>query len=249
MTSLTAASHPVLLLLHGLGANGAVWHDVVELARAAGWRDILAPDLAGHGGGARHPDYTFATKARALADHLDPARRYVILGHSLGGAVAVQLADAAYGLSVDRVIAVGVKAGWTEDEVAIAARLAQKPQAMFETRDEAIERYLKVTGLYGLVPHEHPSVQQGVTNTDDGRWHTTVDPRTVGAGKPEMARLIAASTAPVLLARGAEDPVCTEDMLAELEAELGLPPHVTLPGLGHNPHVQDPAAVVGLLPG
>lgn len=237
----------MLVLLHGLGANGAVWEGVVDRARAAGWTDILAPDLAGHGSGKRQDGYTFASKARALADHLDHGHRYVILGHSLGGVVAVEIADPAYGLTIDKVVGLGIKAAWRPEEVEAAARVAAKPQAMFETRDAAIERYLKVAGLYGLVPHDHPTVEQGVTEVGDGRWSTTVDPRTTGAGKPEMLTLIRRSAAPVVLARGSEDQVCTEEMLTELDAAAGLDPHITLPGLGHNAHVEDPEAVFGLL--
>ena len=52
----------------------------------------------------------------------------------------------------------------------------------------------------------------------------------------------AACRARVVLARGEADPMVTADQLAELQPEA-----VTLPRLGHNAHVEDPAAVLRLL--
>lgn len=48
--------------------------------------------------------------------------------------------------------------------------------------------------------------------------------------------------APVVLARGEHDPMVTGEQLAQLDA-----PTVTLPGLGHNAHVEDPEMVIRLL--
>ena len=38
---------PTLILLHGLGVNGAVWHPFVEALRWPG--RVVIPDLRGHG--------------------------------------------------------------------------------------------------------------------------------------------------------------------------------------------------------
>jgi pimeloyl-ACP methyl ester carboxylesterase len=57
-----------------------------------------------------------------------------------------------------------------------------------------------------------------------------------------MPQLLARSQAPVTLARGQHDPMNTDDQLARLGAAT-----VTLPGLGHNAHVQSPELSVTLL--
>jgi len=66
-----------------------------------------------------------------------------------------------------------------------------------------------------------------------------VDQRAFGVGAPDLPGLLAACRAEVVLARGADDPMVTA-------AQLG-PGAVSLPGLGHNAHVEDPAAVLALL--
>lgn len=84
------------LLLHGTGASAHSWGDFLPLL--AEHHDVLAPDLPGHGfseplGGAKEPP-TLPGMARALAallEELDFAPR-VIIGHSAGAALALQLA-------------------------------------------------------------------------------------------------------------------------------------------------------------
>jgi pimeloyl-ACP methyl ester carboxylesterase len=82
------------------------------------------------------------------------------------------------------------------------------------------------------------------TATGEGSgWRLAQDPRTFGVGVPDMAGLLAAVSCPVVLARGEHDPMVTHEQLAAL-----VPDAVTLPGLGHNAHVEDPAAVLALVP-
>ncbi len=57
-----------------------------------------------------------------------------------------------------------------------------------------------------------------------------------------MAQLLARSQAPVTLARGQRDPMNTDEQLAGLGAAT-----VTLPGLGHSAHVENPELSVTLL--
>lgn len=83
---------PPLVLIHGLGASGADWEGQVP-AFAARYH-VIVPDLRGHGGSARRGEYSvpqFARDTWALLDHLGLSR-CAVLGHSMGGAVAMQMA-------------------------------------------------------------------------------------------------------------------------------------------------------------
>ncbi|MFB6720807.1 alpha/beta fold hydrolase [Kribbella sp. NPDC056345] len=218
-----------LVLLHGLGATGRVWD---------GWaQPWLAPDLPGHGRTGALERYTYESMTAGVAEALPVRRGLVVVGHSLGGVLALELASGRYGVQVDRVIALGVKVSWTDDELAKAAALARKPVAWFESRDEAAVRYLKVSGLQGLVDPADASVDQGLLKVD-GRWRLAMDPAAFGVGAPKMPELIAAAQADVVLARGELDPMNTDTELAALHDHT-----VTLPGLGHSAHVQNAAAI------
>ncbi|MEU4391907.1 alpha/beta fold hydrolase [Kribbella sp. NPDC023855] len=218
-----------LVLLHGLGGTGRVWDEWAQ--------PRVAPDLPGHGRAGALSRYTFESMAAAVAEVLPVRRELVVVGHSLGGVIALELASGRYGVQVDRVIALGVKVSWSVDELAKAAALAQKPIAWFETRDEAAARYLKVSGLQGLVDPASEAVDSGLLEVG-GRWRLAMDPATFGVGAPKMAELIAASQADVVLARGELDPMNTDAELAALHDQV-----VTLPGLGHSAHVEDPSAL------
>lgn len=225
------AGEPLLLLLHGLGATGDVWSGwAPTLARHWPGR-WLAPDLPGHGGSAPLPEYTFDALAEALLPLVPAGGRTVALGHSLGGVVALSLAAR---VPLAAVVGLGIKAVWTPEDLDRARSLAARPVTWFDSRDEALARHLRVSGLAGLLPDDHPAAQHGIRE-QDGRWRLTLDPRAFAVGAPDLPTLIAKSATQVTLARGEHDPMNTDAQLTRLGV-----PAVTLPGLGHNAHVEDP---------
>jgi pimeloyl-ACP methyl ester carboxylesterase len=235
------SGEPLLLLLHGLGATGDVW---------GGWRPLLArrwpgrwlaPDLPGHGGSPPLATYTFPGFAAAVAGVVQPGSAVVVLGHSLGGVVGLALASGRFPVRVQAVIGLGIKVAWSDEDLDRARAVAGRPPAWFASRDEAAARYLRVSGLAGLLPAGDPAVDAGLRE-QDGRWRLAVDAGAFAVGAPDMAQLLARSQAPVTLARGEHDPMNTDEQLALLGATA-----VTLPGLGHNAHVESPEVAIALL--
>jgi pimeloyl-ACP methyl ester carboxylesterase len=229
------------VLLHGLGATGDVWH---------GWSPFLArrwpgrwiaPDLPGHGGSPPLAAYTFDDLAAAVAGLVRPSARVVVVGHSLGGVVGLTLASGSFPVAVQAVIGLGIKVAWTEEDLDRARAVSGRPPAWFASRDEAAARYLRVSGLAGLLPASDPAVEAGLRE-QDGRWRLAMDPGAFAVGAPDMAKLLSRSRAPVTLARGEHDPMNTDEQLALLGA-----PTVTIPGLGHNAHVESPELSTNLL--
>jgi len=235
------SGEPLLVLLHGLGATGDVW---------AGWQPLLArrwpgrwiaPDLPGHGGSPPLAGYTFDGFAAAVAGAVQPGAPLVVLGHSLGGVVGLALASGSFPVPVRAVIGLGIKVAWTDEDLGRAQAVARRPPAWFASRDEAAARYLRVSGLAGLLPADDPAVDAGLRE-QDGQWRLAMDPATFAVGAPDMAQLLARSLAPVTLARGELDQMNTDEQLAGLGAAT-----VTLPGLGHNAHVENPELSIALL--
>jgi pimeloyl-ACP methyl ester carboxylesterase len=235
------AADQTLLMVHGLGATSRVWD---------GWRRLLderwpgrwlAPDLPGHGSAAPLPSYGFDSMAAAVAQSLPTDRGVLVIGHSLGGVIGLELATGRYGVQVDRVIALGVKVAWTSGELDKAAALARRPVAWFDTRSEAAARFLRVSGLENLLEPDDDAVDHGL-RSEDGRWRLAMDPATFGVGAPDMPGLLKASQAEIVLARGELDPMNTDEQLLSLHDKVA-----TLPGLGHNAHVENPDAVAALL--
>jgi 3-oxoadipate enol-lactonase len=84
----------VVLLLHGLGNSGIDWEFQVPALLAAGYR-VIRPDFFGFGHSARprtgYGPEAMAKDVQALLDNLDIAQAHLV-GYSMGGAVAYQLA-------------------------------------------------------------------------------------------------------------------------------------------------------------
>jgi pimeloyl-ACP methyl ester carboxylesterase len=243
VTDLHLARHvtggdPVLLLLHGLGATGEVWHGLLERNWPA---EVIAPDLPGHGRSPRLPEYTFDTMAASVATLIEPGRKVVVLGHSLGGVLALKLADGTYGIDVRAVCGVGIKLSWSAAELAKAAELAARPERVFATRAEAVDRWLKVSGLVGLVPADSRRVDAGVEEVADG-WRVRVDQRAFGVGAPDVPALLTATKAETILTAGQHDPMSPRAELLDVAPEA-----TVLPGVGHNAHVENPLSLWPIL--
>ena len=94
VTYTTAGTHgPVVVLLHGIAGCGHTWDAVID--DVATKARVIAPDLLGHGESAKpRGDYSLGAYASGLRDLVaalghDAA---TIVGHSLGGGVAMQFA-------------------------------------------------------------------------------------------------------------------------------------------------------------
>jgi pimeloyl-ACP methyl ester carboxylesterase len=87
-----AGSGAPLVLLHGIGASGEDWgFQVPSFARR--YR-VITPDLRGFGLSEKSGNYGVATFARDIWQLLERlgVERFHLIGHSMGGAVALQMA-------------------------------------------------------------------------------------------------------------------------------------------------------------
>jgi pimeloyl-ACP methyl ester carboxylesterase len=88
-----AGRGPRLLLLHGLGCDHRTWLPVLDALSKH--FTVIAPDLLGHGRSAKpRADYSIAGYANGVRDLLTVlgVDRVTVVGHSLGGGVALQFA-------------------------------------------------------------------------------------------------------------------------------------------------------------
>jgi pimeloyl-ACP methyl ester carboxylesterase len=84
---------PVLLLVHGITGNARQWDEVMPLL--AQHYQVIAPDLLGHGESAKpRGDYSLGAYAAGIRDLLITLghKRATVVGHSLGGGIAMQFA-------------------------------------------------------------------------------------------------------------------------------------------------------------
>jgi len=120
-----AGSGPAVLLIHGIGDNSTAWEPVHS--RLARRFTVIAPDLLGHGQSDKpRADYSVAAYANGMRDLLGvlDVEKVTVVGHSLGGGVAMQFAYQ-FPQLVDRLILIG--AGGVTKDVNVALRFASLP--------------------------------------------------------------------------------------------------------------------------
>jgi pimeloyl-ACP methyl ester carboxylesterase len=233
----------LLLLLHGLGATGAVWDRLLPLVETSWPGSWAVPDLRGHGRSVTEPPYGYAVHAADVAELAVAlgAARVTVLGHSFGGVVGAVLAGGWFGVEVTGVVAVGVKIDWTADEEARARAMAARPPQVVATAAEAAARHLRLAGLDGLVAPEDPVARAGVREVDGG-FAAAFDPRAFGAVGPPVEEVLSRAVAPLRLAAGSADPMVGLAAMRRVD-----PDAVLLDGAGHNAHWESPDAVWSLL--
>lgn len=120
-------SGPALLLIHGIGDRSDTWLPLIPILA----RDytVIAPDLLGHGQSDKpRADYSVAGYANAMRDLLSvlDIERATVVGHSLGGGVAMQFAYQ-YPERCERMVL--VSSGGIARAVSPFLRLAAAPNA------------------------------------------------------------------------------------------------------------------------
>ena len=122
---LREGSGPALVLVHGVTSGSATWERAISLL--ARDHTVIAPDLLGHGESAKpRGDYSlgaFAAGVRDLLAALD-IETATVVGHSLGGGVAMQLAYQ-FPERVERLVL--VSSGGLGREVSFVLRAASLP--------------------------------------------------------------------------------------------------------------------------
>ncbi|MEU7980937.1 alpha/beta hydrolase [Micromonospora sp. NPDC049081] len=200
---------PAVLMLHGSGpgtTGSGAWAATAQ-ALGPSWR-MLAPDHAGFGGtpapaGSRGGLRLWTRQAAGLMDALG-IEHYAVVGHSMGGAVALALA-AAYPRQVTRVVAVSTMGAPGAPLSADLDALWAAPAGPVGARDMLSRLFLDQT----LVTDEAVAARADAMRAGAAayaalfpppraRW---VDDLTLGA------RTLAAIRAPVLLVHGADDRV------------------------------------------
>ncbi|MFH1679494.1 MAG: alpha/beta hydrolase [Candidatus Eisenbacteria bacterium] len=144
---------PGLVFIHGLGSYGRCFRHAPDDARLRG-RAMLFPDLAGFGESPAPDGFAFtmeeqADAVSALARSAGLAR-IAIVGHSMGGAIGVLLAERWKGEVTHFVSAVG---NLIPEDCFMSRRMIEKDEAAYEASGfEALKRALRPGGPEALGP-------------------------------------------------------------------------------------------------
>ena len=258
-TATSDPSNPVLVLVHGIAGSSQTWEEVMPaLART---HTVIAPDLLGHGESAKpRGDYSLGAYASGLRDLLAVLGhdRATIVGHSLGGGIALVFAYQ-FPERTERLVL--VNSGGLGKDVSIALRAASLPGSeivlplLFSTplvrMGGAIAGALGRLGLRGGPDMEE--IARGISGFCDVATRTAfvhtvrgvIDP--LGQRVSARDRLYLAHGMPTLLVWGDCDRIIpVEHGRAAAELIEGSRLEV-FSGAGHFPHRDDPVRFVEIL--
>jgi pimeloyl-ACP methyl ester carboxylesterase len=235
----SGSGEPTLVLLHGVGATGAAFDRLVEALRWPG--RVVVPDMRGHGRSPHARHYGMGHHAADVAELFDPGTPLHVVGHSMGGAVALVLANGFYSVKVEKVSAFGVKTEWTADELTKGEAFAASPVRWFDTREAAAERFLKVSGLFGHIGIDDPATDSGIV-AENGRWRLAADNATLRAAGTTASQMAAWIKAPYQIFCGGNDPMVKVENL-----RVFAPDAFTVGDGGHNPHIEYPQEVAAAI--
>jgi pimeloyl-ACP methyl ester carboxylesterase len=253
----TAGSGPVVLLVHGLLDSGRTWRKLAP-ALALGHR-VIAPDLLGHGesDGPTGVDYSLGGHAGILRDLLDAldVERVTIVGHSLGGGIAMTFAYH-YPERVERIAL--VSSGGLGRGVSSPLRAATLPGAGAVMRTIGARPVVACAGAFAsalaaLRLRHAARVTLELVRTLDrlgdsgrrGAFLNTVRAVIDGHGQKVSAldRLALLGRMPVLVIWGTNDRVIPAEHAELVRERLEHAEVVLLDGIGHTPHLSQPAYV------
>jgi pimeloyl-ACP methyl ester carboxylesterase len=258
LTYAAGGEGPLLLLIHGMGGTYENWSSVMEpLARRY---TVVAPDLPGHGRSAPSAgDYSLGALAASLRDLLLTLghERATLVGHSLGGGIAMQLAYQFPELAERLVL---VSSGGLGPEVSLVLRAAALPgsdvviAATARTASRVGAIVGRALGTVGLRPTpDVAEVARGYASLADGdrRAAFLATLRSVvsagGQRVDAIDRIYLVEGIPVLVLWGARDPI--------VPVRHGERAHEAVPGsrleifdgVGHLPQLEAPAKFIATL--
>jgi pimeloyl-ACP methyl ester carboxylesterase len=250
---------PVLVLIHGITSSSDNWEPVLPLLTEH--FTVVAPDMLGHGESAKpRGDYSLGAYASMVRDLMLTIGhdRATILGHSLGGGVAMQLAYQ-FPERVERLVL--VSSGGLGREVHLLLRAASLPGAELVLpliassplldAGTAVGRFLGKLGLRaGTDLGEFAGGFASLGDLEARRAFVETARAVIGpAGQRVSAvdRLYLAEGSPSLIIWGRRDPL--------IPVEHGIQAHELMPGsrleifedAGHFPHHDDPIRFAAVL--
>lgn len=253
-----AGKGPLLVLLHGIAGTASTWDPVIPWL--AERYTVLAPDLLGHGESAKpEGDYSLGAYANGVRDLLAALGhdRGTLVGHSLGGGVAMQFAYQ-FLERCERLVL--VSSGGLGRELHPLLRAAALPGA------EIVLPWLSVAGekSVGKVVHKLRGIGLRASADLEETWRGFVSLADAGARRAFLHtvrgiidlhgqrvsaadRLYLAAELPTLILWGEKDPLIP--VLHAHEAHERIPGSrlEVFPDAGHFPYRDDPRRFVSTL--
>jgi pimeloyl-ACP methyl ester carboxylesterase len=245
------AGAPGLVLVHGTGAHARWWDHIAPFLEAEGFR-VVALSMSGHGDSDWRDRYSldqWSEEVMAVASAARASGPPVIIGHSLGGGVALHAAGRFGGMLAGIVVIdTAVHEGPLPAEMT-GPEMGFGVGRTYPSREAVLARF-RLVPEHQVLPYVREHIAAwSVTLRENGQWGWKFD-----------QSLFAKMTAPPEPPAAAQRPGCrvaifraqhglmTADMVDLLRGRLGQPaPAVEIPAAGHHVLLDEPLSLVTAL--
>lgn len=242
-------NRPGIVLVHGGGAHAGWWDHIAPWFSDS--YQVVAVDLSGHGDSDHRPLYTLETwteEALSVARVAGIAGPPVVVGHSMGGFVAIAAA-ARYGQELAGVIAIDSPVTAPDPEMSSSdlQRVGRSGKS-YVTLDEIVSRFRTIPPQAAYLDYVVDHVaRRSVRRTEQG-WEWKYDARIFtqfASGMREFALPYLRGIGCRFALLAAEQGLVTPDIGEAMYEVLGrAAPIVSLPDSGHHPMLDQPLVLV-----
>ena len=232
-----------LVLVHGGAAHARWWDHIAPLL--AGVHRVVAIDLSGHGDSGTREKYTLDVWAQevmavaAAAGITDPP---VIVGHSMGGFVALRTAGL-YGPDLAGIVVIDSPVQEiTPEQQAAREEQAFGPKRVYPSQEAIMARFRPIPDQPTL-PYIREHIARTSITAVPGGWSWKFDPAVFSrsAGSLALLRHLDCRVALFHAENGIVPPQTTELMYDKLGQ---LAPVIEIPAAGHHVMMDQPIALV-----
>lgn len=235
---------PGIVLVHGGAANAHWWAHVAPLIGPE-YR-VAALDLSGHGDSGERDEYpgdVWADEVVAVAEHAGIDLPPVVVGHSMGGWVAIHTA-ARHGGRIAGIVILDSPVVHPDPEVDSHANgVAFGPRKVYTSREDALARFRTVPDQPTSLPFVMDRIAPLSVRAVDGGWSWKFDPRIFDRPVPTGDELSAVQGRVALFR--SEHGLVTPDIGAYMYERLGhVAPVIEIPLAWHHVMLDQPLLLV-----
>jgi esterase len=240
---------PAFIMLHGIGR---VAHSFDHIAPAfAKDFHVMAMDMRGHGDSEWSPEGAYLVEdyvsdLAAIVDRLN-LRGLTLLGNSTGGRV-VQVYAGMHPDRVTRLVVEDVGPQRTNEIASAFARRVEQEDKGWASEDELLASLMRNSKIAEDLQRNYAHF--GSKKREDGRIVWKRDPNLVKGFVPtELWQSVSKITCPTIYILGGASTIVPPETQQRLKETLPRVEIVTIPGLGHYPHVEAPGEYLKIVEG